>query len=93
MDGVHLHMRTCPRADAPLFLYLGNGRTDCTEILCVVREPSARHFTKVWGGVSAARAHVHTPFSYLGNGLMDCAEIWYAVRDPLDKRFTEIPII
>ena len=34
---------TCTCADLPL----GNGWTDCAEILCVVRNPLAERFTKV----------------------------------------------
>ena len=52
---VDLHVHNC--APAP-FPYLGNGWTDCAEIYCVVRDPSARRFTKVLGRVQQqARAH------------------------------------
>ena len=57
MGGVHLHVRTCARADVPPFPYLGNGWTDCAEIWCVVRDPLARLFAKVNGG---AQLHVRT---------------------------------
>ena len=57
MGGVHLHVRTCARADVPPFLYLGNGWTDCAEIWCVVRDPLARLFTNVHGG---AQLHMRT---------------------------------
>ena len=57
MGGVHLHMRTCARADVPPFLYLGNGWTDCAEIWCVARDPLAKLFAKVNGG---AHLHVRT---------------------------------
>ena len=72
MGVVHLHMRTCARADVPRLLYLGNGWTDCAEIWYVVRDPSARRFTEVDDGVhlhmtTCACANV-PHFSYLGNG-------------------------
>ena len=38
---------TSARAHVPLFPYLGNGFIDGSEIWCVVRELSARHFTKL----------------------------------------------
>ena len=44
MGVVHLHVRTCRCAR---FKYLGNGRTDCAVIWCVIREPLAKRFTKV----------------------------------------------
>ena len=47
IGGVHLHVRTCKRADVPRFPYLGNGRTGFAEIWCAVREPLVRRFTKV----------------------------------------------
>ena len=51
------HSCTCARADVPPFQHLGNGWTDCAEILCMVRDPLARLFAKVHG---ATQLHVHT---------------------------------
>ena len=57
MAGVHLHVRTCARADVPPFLYLRNGWRDCAEIWCVVKDQLERLFAKVIGG---AQLHVRT---------------------------------
>ena len=54
--GVHLHMRTCVRADVPL-LYLGISWTDLAEIWHVVSDPLARLFAKVESGT---QLHVRT---------------------------------
>ena len=48
------HIRTCRCAP---FLHLGNGWTDCAEILCLIRDPQARLLAKVHGG---AQLHVRT---------------------------------
>ena len=84
-------LRTCICTPFP---YLGNGWTDCAEMWCVVRDPLARCFTKVWGGV---HLHVLTCacagvplFPYLGNGRINCTEIWCVVREPFAMRFTEV---
>ena len=91
MGGVHLHMRTCASADVPqCSVYLGNGRTDCDDIWCVVRDQLcsyAFHTTQGWG--ISARAHVRTLFPYLGNRWTDCTKIWYVVRDQLARQFTQ----
>ena len=57
MGGMHLHVRTCARADAPSVTYLGNSLTDCGEIWCVVRDPLAMRFTLFRDGV---HLHVRT---------------------------------
>ena len=91
MDGVYLHVRTCRCAPFP---YLGNGRMDCAEIWCVVRDSLAKRFTKAYG-----RVHLHVRtcapadvplFRILENGWTDCAEIWYVVRDPLARLFAKV---
>ena len=43
---MHLHVRTCARADVPSVLYLGNGWTDCAEIWYVVRGQLAKQLTQ-----------------------------------------------
>ena len=57
IGGLHLHLRTCARADAPPFPYLGNDWTDCAEIWFVVRDPLPSRFTKVNGWI---QVHVRT---------------------------------
>ena len=57
VGGVHLHVRTCARADVPPFPYLGNGWTNCAEIWFVARDPLAWRFTKANDGV---QVHVRT---------------------------------
>ena len=47
---------TCARAEVPC-PYLVNGWTDCAEIWYVARDPPARRFTEVDGGV---QPHVRT---------------------------------
>ena len=51
MGWVHLHVRTCARADVPPFSYLENGWTDGAEIWYVVRDSLAKRCTKVEGRV------------------------------------------
>ena len=86
MDGVHLHVRACARADVPPFL--PRKRLDGLRLnLVCVQRPICQAFTKFKSG---AHLHVRTPFWHLGNGQMDCSEIWYVVRDPLARRFTEV---
>ena len=71
------------------FSYLGNGWTDSADIRYVVRNPLAKHFTKVdvryvhvqlYREVTAAREHVRIASPYLGNGPTDCTEIWCVAR-------------
>ena len=57
MGVVHLHVRTCTRADVAPFPYLGNGWTDCAEMWYVVRYLLARRFTEVDDGI---QLHVRT---------------------------------
>ena len=89
--GVHLHVHTCARADAPPFPYLENGWTDYAEIWCMVTDTLAKLFAKVNGG---KQLHVRTckcaPFPYLGNGWTGCAEIWCVLRDPLARLFANV---
>ena len=49
---------TCARADVSPFPYFGNGWTDCAGILCMARDPLARHFAEVNDGT---QLHVRTP--------------------------------
>ena len=89
VGGVHLHVRTCARADVPPFPYVGNGWTDCAEIWYVVKNTLPYRFTEINGGV---KVHVRTcapPLPYLGNGWTDCAEIWCVTMGPLSLRFTQ----
>ena len=51
----------------------------------LVRDPFARRFTKVKGGV---QVHLHTCFPYLRNGWTDCTDIWCVARGPIAMRFT-----
>ena len=64
-------------------LFLGNGWTDCAEILYALRAPLVTAYAVVTGRLSL---HVltcrgtpppHTALLYLGNGLADCVQIWY----------------
>ena len=50
------------------FSYLGNDWTDCAEIWYAVRDPLARRFAEVNGGVhnAHARAHACTPLRIPG---------------------------
>ena len=54
MDGMHLHVRTCARADELPLSYLGNGWTDSAEIWCVIRNQLSKRFAQVKSGV-----HLH----------------------------------
>ena len=75
----NLRWVTSPRAHVLTpFPYLGNDRTDCAEIRCLVRGPIAKYRSRVKGGTYM---HVHmylrTPFLHLENGWSHCTEIWY----------------
>ena len=75
MGGVYLHVRTCR---CPPFPYLGNGCTDCAEILYVVSDPLAQRFAEVdvryvrtcsCTQTQSALLYVRMcAFPYLGNG-------------------------
>ena len=54
---------------------LGNGWTDCIEILYAFRDPLVTAYAAVTGGVSA-RAHVQTVLLYLRNGSADWVQFW-----------------
>ena len=71
------------------FSYPANCWTDCAEIWDVVRDPLARRFRYVNGGLPI-QVHVRTLFPHLGNGWMECcAEIRCVVRGLLSARFTQ----
>ena len=62
-------------------LFLGNGWTDCAEILYALGAPLVTASAVVTDGVSlhvlTCRGTPHTALLYLGNGLADCVQIWY----------------
>ena len=57
---------SCTCASAQPFLYPENGWTDCAELLNVVRDPLARRFTEVGGGVHVYMRTRVPPFRVSG---------------------------
>ena len=74
------HVTRAVRGVSQIFhlLFLGNGWTDCVEILYAVGVPLVTSYLVVICGASA-RAHVHIELLYLRNGLADCVQIWCGV--------------
>ena len=79
---MHLHVRTCARADVPLF-------SVSREIWCVIRGPLAMRFKLLRVELivhTCARAH---HFSHLRDRRTFCSKIWCAVRHALSARFAQ----